>query len=159
MGQVVSGKNERNLKKMKKKCGLRILFICTGNAGRSQMAEAMFRNRHGDKFDVVSAGVEPWTSLHPMAMKLMKEDGISLEGHYPKHVRPFLDEDIDVAVTIGDRAEAETGAFRPGTLRLHWPIADPADADGTTDSENVFRRTRQAILERFPDITKRAGTD
>ena len=136
-----------------KKCRPTILFICTGNAGRSQMAEAMFRNRYGDKYNVISAGVEPWTSLHPMAMKLMEEDGISLEGHFPKHVRPFLEEDIDVAVTIGDRAEAETGAFRPGTLRLHWPITDPADADGTADSEHVFRRTRLAIRERFPEIT------
>jgi len=130
----------------------KILFICTGNAGRSQMAEAMFRKRYGDKFEIVSAGVEPWDDLHPMAVKLMNEDGLDMTEHYPQHVKEYLDDKIDVAVTIGDRAEAESGCFRTGTLRIHWPINDPADADGTADSEKVFRWTSQAILDRFPEL-------
>ena len=137
---------------MKKNRKQKILFICTGNAGRSQMAEAMFRRRHGDKFEVLSAGVEPWQKLHPMAVKLMSEDGISMKGHCPKHVKQYMDDEIDIAVTIGDRAEAETGKFRDRTTRVHWDIKDPADADGTPDSEKVFRHTRQALLDRFPEI-------
>jgi arsenate reductase (thioredoxin) len=134
----------------------KILFICTGNAGRSQMAEAMFRKLYEDKFEVLSAGVEPWDDLHPMAVKLMHEDGLSMAGHYPKHVKEFVNDKIDIAVTIGDRAEAESGCFRTGTLRIHWPINDPADADGTPDSEKVFRWTRQAIIDRFPKLLKMA---
>lgn len=136
----------------------KILFICTGNAGRSQLAEAMFRNQYGDNFEIVSAGVEPWDDLHPMAVKLMNEDGIDLTEHYPKHVKKYLNDKIDIAVTIGDRAEAETGNFQPGTLRVNWPIEDPADADGTSDSEKVFRWTRQAIIDRFPKLLKLANS-
>lgn len=135
-----------------------ILFICTGNAGRSQMAEALFRHGWGDQFEVCSGGVEPWPALHPIPVKLMTEEGVSLAGHFPKHVREFRDAKIDLAVTIGDRAEAETGAFRTGTLRLHWPIKDPADADGTPDAEKVFRYTRQAIKDRLPELARIAGT-
>ena len=116
------------------------------------MAEAMFRQRYGDRFNIVSAGVEPWAELHPMAVKLMGEDGIDMAGHYPQHVKEYLNDKIDIAVTIGDRAEAESGYFRTGTLRIHWPINDPADADGTSESEGVFRWTRQAVLDRFPDL-------
>jgi arsenate reductase len=130
----------------------KVLFICTGNAGRSQMAEAIFRNRHGDKFEIMSAGVEPWSGLHPMAVKLMREDGIDMTGHYPKHVKKFLDDKIDIVITIGDRAEAETGGFKSNPLRIHWAVNDPADADGTPDSEKVFRWTRQAIIDRFPPL-------
>lgn len=131
----------------------KILFVCTNNAGRSQMAEAMFRNLYGgDNFEIISAGVDPWKNLHPMAVKLMTEDGIDTTGHYPKHVKQFLDDKIDIAITIGDRAEAESGCFRTGTLRIHWPINDPAAADGTTDLEKVFRSTRHAILDRFPKL-------
>jgi arsenate reductase (thioredoxin) len=134
-----------------------ILFICTGNAGRSQMAEAMFRNQYGDKFEIVSAGVEPWNDLHPMAVKLMAEDGIDMANHYPQHVQEYLNDEIDIAVTIGDRAEAETGDFKTGTLKIHWPINDPADADGTPDSEKVFRWTRQAIIDSFPKLLELAS--
>lgn len=137
---------------------LKILFICTGNAGRSQMAEALFRNRYGDKFEVVSAGVEPWKDLHPMAVMLMHEDGIDMTGHYPKHIEKFRDDKLDIAITIGDRAEAESGQFKAGTLKIHWSIDDPADADGTANSEKVFRYTRQAIIDRFPQILKAAET-
>jgi len=130
----------------------KILFICTGNAGRSQMAEAMFHNQYGDKFEIVSAGVEPWDDLHPMAVKLMNEDGLDMTGHYPQHVKEYINDKIDIAVTIGDRAEAESGSCRKETIRIHWPINDPADADGTSDSEKLFRWTRQAIIDRFPKL-------
>jgi len=135
-----------------KKQKIKIIFICTGNAGRSQMAEAMFCNQYGDKFEIVSAGVEPWDDLHPMAVKLMNEDGLDMTAHYPQHIKEYINDKIDIAVTIGDRAEGESGYFRTGTIRIHWPINDPADADGTIDSEKVFRWTRHAILDRFPEL-------
>ena len=144
-----------------------ILFVCTGNAGRSQMAEALFRERAPQNVRVLSAGVDPWDDLHPVARKLMAERGLDLTGHHPKHVRTFVDRDVDVVVTIGDRAHAETPDFRTGTRRIHWEIGDPADADGTPDSEPVFRRTRAQIEDRLPGVIalveslppRRASTD
>jgi len=130
----------------------KILFVCTNNAGRSQMAEAMFRKRYGDKFEIFSAGVEPWDDLHPMTVKLMNEEGLDVTGHYPQHVKEYLNGEIAVVITIGDRAKYESGHFRAGPIRIHWPINDPAGTDGTTDSEKVFRSTRQAILEHFPKL-------
>jgi len=129
-----------------------VLFICTGNAGRSQMAEAMFRALAGDRFSVLSAGVDPWDDLHPMARKLMAERGLDLAGHHPKHVRGFVNADFEVAVTIGDRAEAESPEFPTGTRRIHWAIDDPANADGTADSETVFCWTRDQIEQRLPSL-------
>ncbi|OGV78923.1 MAG: hypothetical protein A2340_03240 [Lentisphaerae bacterium RIFOXYB12_FULL_60_10] len=131
-----------------------ILFVCTGNAGRSQMAEAMFKARVGTGVEVFSAGVEPWPDLHPMARKLMAEQSLDLTGHHPKHVRQFVGKDLDIVVTIGDRAGAETPAFKTGVRRIHWDIRDPADADGTPDSERTFRWTCRAIAERLPELQR-----
>ena len=131
-----------------------VLFVCTGNAGRSQMAEAMFKASDPEGVTVLSAGVEPWDDLHPMARKLMAERRLDLTGHYPKHVRDFADHDLEVVVTIGDRADAESPDFRTGVRRIHWAIGDPADADGTPDSESVFRETRQRIEDRLPQLEK-----
>ena len=132
----------------------KILFVCTGNAGRSQMAEAMFKVMCKGRAEVFSGGVEPWPDLHPMARKLMAEKGLDLTGHAPKHVRRFVDMDLDVVVTIGDRAGAETPEFRTGVRRVHWEISDPAEADGTPDSEAVFRSACRLIADRLPDLQR-----
>lgn len=122
------------------------------------MAEAMFRAAYGDQCELFSAGVDPWDDLHPMALKLMAEDGLDMTGHYPKHVNDYLNQSFDFVVTIGDRAENETGDFPADTRRIHWPIDDPADADDTPDSEKVFRYTRQAILDEFPSLLDRVNS-
>lgn len=129
-----------------------VLFVCTGNAGRSQMAEALFRAETRGEVEVSSAGVDPWDDLHPMARKLMTERGLDLAGHVPKHVNQFVDTDLDLVVTIGDRAEAESPGFRTGVHRIHWPIDDPADADGTPESEHVFRNTCRRIEQRLNEL-------
>ena len=131
-----------------------ILFVCTGNAGRSQMAEALFKALMKSPVGIFSGGVEPWPDLHPMARKLMAEQGLDLAGHHPKSVRQFVDQEMDVVVTIGDRAKDETPDFRTGVRRIHWDIRDPADADGTPDSERVFRTTCRAIADRLPGLQK-----
>jgi len=131
-----------------------ILFICTGNAGRSQMAEALLRTRVEETVQVCSAGVEPWQDLHPMAVKVMAEQGISLEGHFPKSVLSWQDRSFDITVTIGERAKQETPQAFLGNRWIHWDIADPADADGTPESLDVFRRTRDRIDERLSEIVR-----
>ncbi len=132
----------------------KILFVCTGNAGRSQMAAAMFQVLAGDAAEVFSGGVEPWPDLHPLARKLMAEQGLDLAGRKPKHVRQFADRDLDVVVTIGDRAGAETPDFKTGARRMHWDIRDPAEADGTPAAERTFRATCRAIADRLPELRR-----
>ena len=123
-----------------------ILFVCTGNAGRSQMAQALAREHLGPDLSVESAGVDPWDTLHPVAVSLMSARGISMEGHRPKSVSSVLARDFDIVVTIGDPARAglPKAAFSASHW-IHWDIGDPADADGTPDSEPTFRRALDRI--------------
>jgi len=135
---------------------LALLFVCTGNAGRSQMAQALFGRRMGDAVRLESAGVDPWPHLHPMAVATMAEQGISLDGHYPKPVAAVAGREFDLVVTIGDPARAllPRGPFS-ATYWAHWDIGDPADADGTPDSQATFRATARMIEERLPELERR----
>lgn len=131
----------------------RILFVCTGNAGRSQIAAALCERLAGTSAVCLSAGVQPWDNLHPMAARLLSERGVSLAGRFPKPVSATLTQVIDVVVTIGDPAKNLLPRPMPGEpLILHWDISDPADADGTDQSEPVFRRTMAAIEARLPEL-------
>ncbi|MDA0748901.1 MAG: TIM barrel protein [bacterium] len=134
-----------------------VLFVCTGNAGRSQMAQAMFREMV-QGVTIESAGVDPWSHLHPMAVKLMGERKVSLEGHHPKHVDTVVDRGFDFVVTIGDPARAGLPKLAvSSSYWMHWDISDPADADDTPDSEAVFRRTMEAIEKRLPGLKAQVG--
>ncbi len=133
-----------------------VLFVCTGNAGRSQMAQAMFQQRVRSAVKIESAGVEPWEHLHPTAVKLMAERGIGLEGHHPKAVSSLADRPFDCVVTIGDPARTQLPkAPFSAAYWMHWNIGDPADADGTSGSESVFRAALTAIEERLPELERR----
>ncbi len=133
-----------------------ILFVCTGNAGRSQMAQAVARERLGQGLDVESAGVDPDDVLHPVAVSLMSARGICLEGHRPKSVSSVLARDFDIVITIGDPARAglPKAAFSASHW-IHWDIGDPADADGTPDSEPTFRRTLDRIEASLDQLVAR----
>lgn len=130
----------------------RVLFVCTGNAGRSQIADALFARMTDHDAVVCSAGVEPWANLHPVAVRLLRECGIDISGRHPRHVREFMKIHLDYVVTIGDRALAETPRFKCNPVLLHWEISDPADADGTGREEEVFRTTLAMIEERLPGL-------
>lgn len=123
----------------------KILFVCTGNAGRNQMAETLCRDRAGETVEVFSAGVEPGEDLPPTARRVMAEKGLPMAGQYPKHVKASAHADLDVVVTIGDRAELESPNFNSRVRRVHWQIDDPADAGGTDESEPAFRHTLEQI--------------
>ena len=129
-----------------------VLFVCTGNAGRSQMAQAVFTRLAGDAVCVLSAGVDPWDHLHPVAVRLMGERGLDLSGHYPKHVRTMTETPLDWVVTIGDNARDDTPELPGNPRRAHWPISDPADADNTPQQEAVFRHTLASIEARLPAL-------
>ena|SRR5947207_8899194 len=104
----------------------RILFLCTGNAARSQMAEGLAREYHGDKVEVVSAGSRPSGFVHPNAMKALAAIGIDIRGAQSKSADQFLDQPFDVVVTVCDSAAKDCPNW-PGAKRIeHWSIDDPS---------------------------------
>ena len=137
---------------MKKK----VLFLCTHNSCRSQMAEGILKNLAGDKFEVYSAGVNP-TSVHPLAKKVMKEIGIDISGQQSKSVDEFLDKGFDYVITVCDNAR-QTCPFFPGNHELlHWSFEDPAIALGSEEERLLrFRKIRDQLrdhIQRLINIT------
>lgn len=129
-----------------------VLFACTGNAGRSQIAEALFRRMAPEGVEVSSAGVAPWDHVHPVAARILAECGIDVSRNKPRHVRDAANQSFAVVVTIGGRARDETPDLPGQPVRIHWDLADPAEADGTPDSESTFRKTLAAVEARLPGL-------
>ena len=121
------------------------------------MAEALSRSLYGDKIEASSAGVDPWPDLHPMARKLMAERGETFAGHFPKHANTLCDTAFDLVITIGDRALQECPVFRGSPKLVHWAISDPADADGTPDSEQIFRNALSDIESNLASLVSKLG--
>lgn len=104
----------------------RILFLCTGNAARSQMAEGLARAFHGEEIDVVSAGSRPAGFVHPNAIRALAEIGIDISGAKSKSADEFTAERFDVVVTVCDSAAKDCPSW-PGAKRIeHWSIEDPS---------------------------------
>ena len=126
----------------------RVIFLCTGNSARSQMAEAWLRHIAGDRFDVVSAGTEP-SCVNPLAIAVMKERGIDMSGHTSKPVGQFIRETFQVLITVCDNAKEKCPIFPGARKRIHWPLEDPAAAMGDEAQRlAVFRRVRDEIEAR-----------
>jgi len=123
----------------------RILFICTHNSARSQMAEGLMNARYGDRFEAQSAGIEP-TEVHPLAIKAMAELGIDISHHRSKSIEEFLGQEFDYVVTVCDHAK-EACPFFPGAKEyLHASFPDPASVEGTEEERlEAFRRVRDEI--------------
>lgn len=128
----------------------KVLFLCTHNSARSQMAEAFLRKYAGDRFDVYSGGLEPG-EIHPYTKRVMEEIGFDLSGHYSKGIRQWLGElHFGYLITVCSRAEAECPIFPGVGKRLHWAFDDPAAFDGSEDQKLAeFRRVRDAIDARI----------
>lgn len=128
---------------------LRVLFLCTHNSARSQMAEGFLRALAGGRFDVASAGTEA-TRVHPLAIRAMEEVGIDLTGHTSKTIDAFLGQSWDYVVTVCDSANERCPMFPGGTTRVHWSFDDPSQAIGTDEDKlKEFRRVRDEILTRL----------
>ena len=127
----------------------RVLILCTGNSARSQMAEGLLRHDAGDRFGVVSAGVEP-SHVRPHAIEVMREVGIDISNHRSKSANEFTGEDFDYVITVCDNANERCPLFPGNTKRIHWSFDDPAAAEGE-ESEKlaVFRRVRDEIRNRL----------
>ncbi len=105
----------------------RVLFLCTGNSARSQMAEGLLRALAGERMDSASAGTNP-CYVHPMAIRAMRERGIDISTHRSKHFKEFLPYPVDYVITLCNQAAEQCPVFPgPGT-RIHWDIPDPATA-------------------------------
>ena len=124
----------------------RLLFLCTGNSCRSQMAEGFARHYAGDTLEVYSAGTNP-EPIRRETVEVMREVGIDISGQRSKGL-DAVPRDVDVVVTVCDRA-AEACPFFPGSPRiLHWSLPDPAQAQGTPDQvKEAYRAVRDRIAE------------
>ena len=123
-----------------------ILVLCTGNSCRSHLAEGFLRRALGDTAVVASAGSKPAGYVHPLAIKVMAEEGIDISQHTSKHLNEFLDRDVETVITVCGNADQACPMF-PGQLnRHHWGFADPAHAVGTEEAQlAVFRTVRDQI--------------
>jgi len=129
---------------------MRILILCTGNSCRSQMAEGLLRS-FDPELEIHSAGIHPEKEVSPYAIKVMKEIGIDISGHYPKNVDLFTGGSFDFVITVCDNARESCPLFTGKVgKRLHFGFDDPADAKGTEEEIlAVYRRTRDEIRRRF----------
>lgn len=127
----------------------KVLFLCTGNSARSQMAEGYLRHVAGDFFEPLSAGIEP-KGLNPLAVEAMSEIGIDISHQKSKDVVSFLGQYIPYIVTVCDNARERCPLF-PRTYKfLHWGFDDPAAAHGTREEKlAVFRRVRDEIAKKI----------
>ena len=129
----------------------RVLFLCTHNSARSQMAEGFLRHLGGDRFEVASAGTEA-TRVHPLALRAMKEMGIDLSAHTSKTLEGLPERRWDYVITVCDHANERCPLFPGPTTRLHWSFDDPSRATGTEDQRlDTFRRVRDEIRTRLTD--------
>lgn len=126
-----------------------VLFLCTGNSARSQMAEGLLRELGGESFDVESAGTTP-VGLNPLAVEVMHETGIDISGQRSKSVAEFLGKRFDQVITVCDRAKESCPIFPGAPQTLHWSFDDPAEAQGGEEErKRVFRRVRDEIRHRI----------
>ena len=127
----------------------RVLFVCTHNSARSQMAEGLLRHLASDRFDAFSAGTEV-TTVRPEAITAMAEIGIDISEQESKSVERFVGQPFDWVITVCDRARESCPVFPGAEQTAHWGFDDPADAEGT-DQERlaVFRQVRDQIRDRL----------
>ena len=128
-----------------------IIFICTGNACRSQIAHGLLQKLAGDRFNVFSAGSHP-SQVHPMSIKVMEEISIDISDHTSDHIDDYLDKRVDIVITVCDNANKLCPVFPGNIERLHWSIDDPFRGwDYNKDQMELFRKTRKEIKDRILD--------
>jgi arsenate reductase len=128
---------------------LRVLFLCTHNSARSQMAEGILRQMAGDQVEVHSAGTEV-TRVHPLAIKTMEARDIDISGHRSKHLEEFLGQQFDYVITVCDNARETCPIFPGAPERIHWSIPDPSAVQGDeTQREAAFQRAADELLTRI----------
>jgi arsenate reductase (thioredoxin) len=127
----------------------RVLFLCTHNSARSQMAEGMLRQFGAGRFEAFSAGTQA-THVRSPAIRVMAELGVDISGQESKTLERYLDQSFDKVITVCDQANEACPVFFGAKQRLHWSLPDPSQATGTEDEQlAVYRQVRDAIRERI----------
>ena len=126
----------------------RILFLCTHNSARSQMAEAIVRHVSKGGVEVFSAGTEP-SELHPMAIEVMEARGIPIRSQHSKHLSQFLDQQFDYIITTCDIAREACPTFPGDPEQIHWSFADPAAVPGTEARLRAFKKVATELTTRI----------
>ncbi len=125
----------------------KVLFICTHNSARSQMAEGLLRTSHGDRYEAYSAGTQP-TAVSPYAIRVMAEIGVDISHERSKSVDEFRGLEFDHVITLCDQARESCPVFLAGKQQLHQSFEDPAIVQGTEDQLlAAFRRSRDDIRQ------------
>jgi arsenate reductase len=123
----------------------RIIFICTHNSARSQMAEGLLRHMYNDRYEVYSAGIDP-TEVQPNAVRVMKEVGIDISEEPSKSVSEFVDQEFDYIVTVCSKAQGTCPVFPGRGEVIHEGFEDPAAHDDSeAESLETYRRVRDEI--------------
>jgi arsenate reductase len=133
----------------------RVLFLCTGNSARSQMAEGLLRQMAGDRFEVFSAGTRP-VGLNPNAVAVMAEIGIDIARNRSKSVDELAGQQFDYVFTVCDKAKESCPIFPGGGRRLHQSFDDPAAAPADQQL-GVFRKVRDQIADRLQEFLRSDG--
>ena len=137
----------------------RVIFVCTHNSARSQMAEGMLRTWGGDRFQAFSAGTEA-TAVRPEAIAVMDEIGIDISGHLSKTLEPFLGEAFSWLITVCDQAKESCPTIPGVAQQAHWSIDDPSAVEGDEEARlAAFRETRDILRDRIHIFVLAAGRD
>ena len=134
---------------------IKVLYLCTGNSCRSQMAEGFLKAFGKDKYEAFSAGTKP-TQVNPLSIKAMDEIGIDISSHSSQSVEEFCQQTFDFVITVCGNAKETCPAF-PGEYKgIHWDLEDPADAVGNEEEKMTkFREIRDKIKRNVSDFIKR----
>ena len=129
---------------------LRVLFLCTGNSARSQMAEALLNQKGQGRFIAASAGTRPAPRVNPLAIESLARIGITWHGHAPRNLDGLDREPWDFVITVCDTAKETCPIFPGQPMLAHWGMEDPAVAKGTDeDKRRAFDLARQIISRRI----------
>lgn len=129
---------------------LRVLFLCTENSARSQMAEALLRHLSQGHVEAYSAGSAPTTAIHPLAKRVMEQSGIDMSGAVPKHFDVFRGQHFDAIVTVCDRVREICPVFPNDPERIHWSFSDPAEGIGSEETHSrAFEQTALQLTTRI----------
>jgi arsenate reductase len=126
----------------------RILFLCTGNSARSQMAEALMNHLGGNRFIAFSAGTYPAEHVHPLAIETIREMGLDISQNISKSLDLYLKEHWDIIITVCDNAKESCPIFPGQGIGAHWGFEDPADFEGTDEQKRTFFRKIATEIER-----------
>ncbi len=128
----------------------RVLFLCTGNSARSQMAEVLLRELGKGEYEAFSAGTDIQTEVNPFAIQVLRERGLDTEELHPKKLDRFKGETFDFVITVCDNARQQCPFFPGAREMLHWSLEDPAGFEGSHEEILlIFRETRVEIEKRI----------